>query len=184
MDNLKNLLIYDESSPSCLRWLCTVKRYGGKPAGSSTSNNRWQLIINGRNLLAHRVIWFLFHGELKDDLQIDHIDGNSLNNNINNLRAVIQDINARNCKQRCDNTSGVVGVSYVENVDNRGKNPSVCRRWVAQWCKDNRRMSKSFSINKYGYAQAFKLACTYRQQMIDSLNNEGAGYTDRHGKGI
>ena len=42
--------------------------------------------------------------------------------------------------------------------------------------------TKSFSCNLLGEEQAFKLACEYREQNIRELNEQGAGYTERHGK--
>ena len=44
----------------------------------------------------HRVIWYYFNGDIPDDKQIDHIDGNKLNNSILNLRCVSPSQNMRN----------------------------------------------------------------------------------------
>lgn len=57
---------------------------------------------------AHRIIWRMVTGENPD--MIDHIDGNSLNNRIENLRSVSHEINTRNQKLRSTNTTGVNGV--------------------------------------------------------------------------
>lgn len=68
------------------------------------------------------------------------------------------------------NISGVTGV-YLTNG-----------RWIAQWRDDKEAKTKSFSTNKYGHDKAFELACAYREKMIQELNAQGAGYTERHGK--
>ena len=44
----------------------------------------------------HRVIWVYFNGEILDGMQIDHIDGNKLNNALSNLRCVTPYENTHN----------------------------------------------------------------------------------------
>lgn len=54
--------------------------------------------------------------------------------------------------------------------------------YVAHWCDiDGEYQGKYFSIDKLGESEAFRLACEYRQQRIEELNAQGAGYTARHG---
>jgi hypothetical protein len=60
--------------------------------------------------LAHRLIFLWHHGFLPE--RIDHIDGCSLNNKIENLRAVTQSQNLQNTNKRKTNTSGYKGVSW------------------------------------------------------------------------
>ena len=43
--------------------------------------------------MVHRVIYAKFGGKLKNDLMINHIDGNPANNNINNLELVTNSVN-------------------------------------------------------------------------------------------
>jgi len=52
----------------------------------------------------------------EDHLQIDHIDGNTLNNQRNNLRFCTQSENMRNRRKQSNNTSGYVGVTYHKQV--------------------------------------------------------------------
>lgn len=52
-------------------------------------------------------------GETKKDMEIDHIDGNSLNNRLANLRHVTRQENVDNTRAtRIDNTIGIRGISY------------------------------------------------------------------------
>lgn len=68
--------------------------------------------INGtkKKLYAHRVIWMLINGPIPQALVIGHIDGDGLNNNINNLRAVTKSENSKNAKLGRNNSSGHTGV--------------------------------------------------------------------------
>jgi hypothetical protein len=54
---------------------------------------------------------------------------------------------------------------------------------VARWNSvDGKPQSKRYAIAVYGEEKAFKLACEHREVMIQSLNSQGAGYTEDHGK--
>lgn len=75
-----------------------------------------KLLVNMVPLLAHRVCWAVHYGEWPSD-QIDHIDGNGLNNRISNLRVVDNTGNMRNTKMKRNNTSGVMGVSYHQETN-------------------------------------------------------------------
>lgn len=48
-----------------------------------------------------------------------------------------------------------------------------------------RLIQKSFNAkinDKHGYDEALQMAIAWRKSMIDQLNKQGAGYSDRHGK--
>jgi predicted lipoprotein len=51
-------------------------------------------------------------GEDPGKVMLDHIDGNPLNNRIENLRIASRETNLHNSKRRSDNTSGVKGVCF------------------------------------------------------------------------
>ena len=65
-----------------------------------------------KKLYAHRVAWMLTHGEIPDGLCIDHIDGDGLNNRIENLRLVTRTENQRNSKVPSNNSSGHMNVQH------------------------------------------------------------------------
>ena len=72
--------------------------------------------IFNRHYLAHRIAWFYYYGFWPDD--IDHIDGNGLNNSIFNLRSVSKSSNQKNKRLYSKNKSGISGVTYLEKTDN------------------------------------------------------------------
>lgn len=89
---------------------------------------------------------------------------------------ITNDKQARNKTKLSTNTTGVTG------VHKHHKNGVLCR-YTADWRElDGTRRSKSFSINKYGKEEAFRLACETRENAIKELNEQGAGYSENHGK--
>ena len=46
---------------------------------------------------AHRVIWFMFYGEIPEGMLVDHINGDRSDNRIENLRLVNHTDNSQNC---------------------------------------------------------------------------------------
>jgi hypothetical protein len=88
-------------------------KYAGRKAGSKDAHGYWVLRINAGTYKAHRIAWLLVTGEpVPPDLDIDHKDGDRLNNTFANLRLANDQQNAANARMRCDNRSGVKGVSW------------------------------------------------------------------------
>lgn len=58
----------------------------------------------------HRIIFLMYFGFLPE--VVDHIDGNKLNNRIENLRAANHQKNNQNSRLASHNTSGFKGVSF------------------------------------------------------------------------
>lgn len=83
----------------------------GSKAGTLHAAGYLIVSISRQRFLAHRLVWLLSHQAWPDG-EIDHIDGNTKNNRIENLRVVSASLNQRNKKIRPDNTSGHQGVSW------------------------------------------------------------------------
>lgn len=87
----------------------------GKPVGTITERGYLTVGIraNGKPTyyLVHRIIWKMMTGA-DPEFQIDHIDGNRLNNKWENFRQATNGQNIQNSKLRSDNKSGIKGVHW------------------------------------------------------------------------
>lgn len=113
---LKRLLDYDPETGRLIWLVSTSNRVkAGHEAGSvrlARTGKRYRLVgIRGVHIQAHRLIWLWMTGEFPNN-QIDHIDGNGINNKWQNLRAVTKIENSRNVRRRINNKSGVTGVVW------------------------------------------------------------------------
>lgn len=93
----------DETSPTGLRWKAQrhrSRKYAGDIAGSLLTKDGgkqyWQIKLDYKVYKVHRVVYLLCYGDIDSSLVIDHIDGNGLNNRIENLRLVPQFVNGMN----------------------------------------------------------------------------------------
>lgn len=77
---------------------------------------RWRIVINTKGYLAHRLAWLYVYGVWPKD-QIDHIDGDALNNRIDNLREAAHSENSQNRNKQNNNKSGFMGVHWNKRAD-------------------------------------------------------------------
>ena len=82
----------------------------GNACGRPATSGHMQTTIYGKLHGNHRIIFLMHHGYLPKE--IDHIDGNPLNNHIENLREATRAENQYNRKIGKNNTSGVKGVLW------------------------------------------------------------------------
>lgn len=108
---------------------CWNARFADREAVKCISHDGYGVTaIFKQSYYAHRLIWKMETGVEPDE--IDHVDGDRLNNRMNNLRNVPPIKNNRNHKLRSDNTSGFQGVrklphgSYQVRVSVGGKRTS------------------------------------------------------------
>jgi hypothetical protein len=166
--NLEQYLEYSIDSPSFLIWKVSVPFTNiqvGDVAGSlDLSRGYYVTTVQGRKYKNHRIIYYL-HKKTVSDL-VDHIDGNRLNNHIDNLRIVTTTINNRNLSVRKDSKTGVSGINLLGN------------RYIAIYFDNKKKKTKSFCCSKLGQDLAFKKACNWRSSRLKEMN---VGYTERHG---
>ncbi len=72
----------------------------------------------------------------------------------------------RGRSQYASNTSGVVGVSCIVQINESG----TYITYVATWCEDRKQRKKHFSVTSLGKKDAFLAACRLRYEKKGTLN--------------
>ncbi len=127
----------------------------GREAGTTHHSGYRQIIIDGIKYRGHRIIWIYLNGDEDiTSLEIDHIDGNRLNNIENNLRLVEGSENQKNKRLYRSNKSGYPGVGWVKalgkwyaEINVNGKNV-VLGKFLE---KDDAIAARITAERKYGY---------------------------------
>jgi len=121
---------------------------------------------------SYEPFYHYFIGEYFVNCSLDRIDPNG-DYYPKNCRLVEKKDQHYNKGKSVTNTSGVTGVSWFATGNS----------WTAFYkCTDTgKRKLKSFSANKYGYDEAFNLACMWRKQMIELERQRGTPYTEWYG---
>ena len=88
-------------------------RNAGMRAGYNNKAGGIQIFFDGVKYKAHHLVWLWVYGKLPEK-DIDHKDGNPLNNHPDNLREATITENARNKKRGINNKSGAKGVWYCK----------------------------------------------------------------------
>ena len=109
VDNIIDVMLCEDKF-----FMCDIKDW------ENCNNIYWYLnntgyargVVDGKSILFHNYII-----ETGDDEEIDHIDGNRLNNTRTNLRVIKRIDNMKNKGKYINNTSGVTGVYYHKKLD-------------------------------------------------------------------
>jgi hypothetical protein len=118
-----------------------------------------------KSILMHRLILSLEHGDAR---QIDHADGNGLNNQKSNLRFATHAENQWNRRPRLGVTSHFKGVSWY---------PSK-KRWKAMIQANGKRIYLGLFKNEEGAAHAYNEAALKYHGEFAWLNNELSGNSE------
>lgn len=107
---IKDLFDYRDGE---LYWKISVSNVKIGAKAGSLNCGYLQTRIKRKAYRNHRIIFLYHHGYLPQF--IDHIDGNKLNNSINNLREATLAQNNYNAKKPVSNTSGFKNISWCKN---------------------------------------------------------------------
>jgi len=120
---LKELINYDPTT-GIFTWRVTRGRVNrGEAAGCKQGNDQYMhccIRIDSVNYKAHRLAFLYMHSYMPP--LIDHKDGDTLNNRIENLRQATQSQNLANCKCSKNNASGFKSVWFHKGD----------KRWMSQ----------------------------------------------------
>jgi hypothetical protein len=110
-----------------LRWNTC---FAGKCATSLGKNGYLSVGISNKRYFAHRIAWLITHGEWPDT--IDHINGKTDDNRIDNLRSVSRASNQRNLAISMVSSSGHRGVyldrgKFVAKINDGGRQKHLGR---------------------------------------------------------
>ena len=72
----------------------------GARVGYPISGGYFQLQLDSKKFLLHRLVYIMHYGSIPEDLVIDHKDGDNQNNRIENLRVVTLQENSFNTKAK------------------------------------------------------------------------------------
>lgn len=116
---------YDLTSSSALRvkkqWHPRSKSEG-EEVGTLSVGGYYTVGVCGKRYYVHRVVYEMHKGAIPQGFVVDHIDGNTKNNSIENLRVCKQSDNVKNAVIRKDNASGYKGVYWDKGA----------QKWKAQ----------------------------------------------------
>ena len=110
-------------------------KWAGKLAGTISGDRKF-VRINGKSYQCHRIIWVMENGPIPKGMQIDHIDGDALNNRIENLRIANHAENARNSRLSKNNVSGFKNVVF----------DTFCGLWLVSIHADGKTYRKRFKM--------------------------------------
>lgn len=180
-----SLYYLDSTSPSGLRW----KQAGGRGpythkkgdvAGSfMKSTGYWTVVLNKRRILSHRVVYLLSNKSISSDYYIDHIDGDTSNNNIENLRQVSPSENARNKTNKKKNNLPP-NMYIAKNTWNGSKTKQENRLVFKYTDISGKSRQKSVGLSRFN---SLEMAVSFLLEFINEnlkdilINNN---YTTRH----
>lgn len=108
---IRESLRYDPDSGK-IYWLKTnYRKTALYEAGSLEKSGYLRVHIVGKKVAAHRLAWFLYNGYWPPN-DIDHINGDKLDNRFSNLRCATR---SQNCMNRFD--PDTKGVGYYKKTD-------------------------------------------------------------------
>ena len=124
---------------------------------SNNGHGYCYVCFNGRRVAYHAIVWILSTGkDIPQGMEIDHINGNEIDNRIENLRIVTRRENQQNRKKH--RAGRLVGASY-----RKGHND-----WQSQIVIDKNCISIGYYKTEQEAHEAYKIACKYIAKYTDN----------------
>jgi len=162
VDLLNHLFEYDKETGNLI-WKIKPSSKGnrvkvGDIAGTVKSHGYLCVGINYNSYRAHRLIFLMHKGYLPKT--IDHINGDRLDNRIENLRAVTASQNQHNRKTNANNTSGYKGVGWIKTK----------KKWRARITLEGKKIHLGYFDNVEEAAEVVRKA---REELHGVFANHG-----------
>ncbi|MBY0498862.1 MAG: HNH endonuclease [Nitrosomonas sp.] len=164
-DILKKNLHYDPESGIFIRLISSSNRIKvGQEAGSiytSRGKKYKTAMLLGKQNTCHRLAWLYMTGSFPEK-EIDHINGNGLDNRWANLREVSHLENCKNIRLSDKNRNGIIGINFHKRLN----------KWQVGISSDTKQLHIGYFDNLFDAACARKSA------------EKKYGYHPNHGRGI
>lgn len=175
-EELEKYFLYDETSPSCLRW--KVRKANRVKIGDVVGWRHyhkkgryyyWRTELHNIQYNIHNLIWKLLkHEDVPEGMSINHIDNNTENNKIENLKPETQSIQVYNQNIQRNNSSGARGVQWS----------TTNKKWQA-WVVENKKkiyLGQSDNIEdviivRINYMINNRPEIAYKNELVDLKNN-------------
>jgi len=106
----------------------------GSVAGCVHSSGYRVIGLNNKTQRLQRVIWVYMFGHIPEGFYIDHINGNKLDNRLENLRLATNNQNQQNRPAPKNSSSGYRGVTWHKQVN----------KWMSRICHNGERTTIGF----------------------------------------
>lgn len=163
---LLSLLAYDPERGQLVAKISKGRWVRGKPVGHPYRAGYLVVRFKTKPFYVHRLIWELERGSIPVRYVIDHINGDTHDNRIENLRCGPRSINQRNAKRPTTNTSGHIGVRWH----------SKSGRWHASIKPDY----ESFFLGSFNHQSTAIFARRIAQKLFGFHPNHGRDVTLNH----
>lgn len=90
--------------------------------------------FNSKSYRLHRLIWIYVFGHIPENFYIDHINGNKIDNRLENLRLATNSQNQQNRPAPKNSTSGYRGITWHKQA----------KKWMARICCNKKRITIGF----------------------------------------
>jgi hypothetical protein len=98
-----------------LAWIVSKgKARAGATAGCRKHGRYLQVGVEGKQYLVHRVVWAIAYGSWPDG-DLDHINGDTADNRLENLRVATRSQNQWNKRASKSSKTGIKGVRMIHN---------------------------------------------------------------------